>query len=149
MRRGLGDETVEALFRVYESRVPAEADLVCYWFLKAWEALQAGRAKRVGLVATNSIRGGANRIVLEPIAGSNQIFDAWSNEPWTVNGAAVRVWLVNFAERAEPQRRLDGIFVHQINANLSSNVTDLTRRAPDRMRQHIVSRNYKGAPCLK
>ena len=40
MRRGLGDATVETLFKVYEGRVPAEADLVCYWFAKAWEALR-------------------------------------------------------------------------------------------------------------
>ncbi len=93
MRRGLGDATVETLFKVYDGRVPAEADLVCYWFAKAWEALQAGRAKRVGLVATNSIRGGANREVLEPIAEAGAIFEAWSDEPWTVEGAAVRVSL--------------------------------------------------------
>ena len=74
MRSGLGDATVDALFEVYDARIPAEADLVCYWFAKAWEALQAGRAKRVGLVATNSIRGGANRKVLEPIAEAGAIF---------------------------------------------------------------------------
>lgn len=99
LRRGLGDANVEALFRAYDGRVPAEADLVCYWFVRAWDALQAGRAKRVGLVSTNSIRGGANRKVLEPIAEAGAIFDAWSDEPWTVDGAAVRVSLVCFCER--------------------------------------------------
>ena len=74
LRRGLGDATVETLFEAYDGRVPAEADLVCYWFAKAWEALQADRAKRVGLVATNSIRGGANRKVLEPIAEARRDF---------------------------------------------------------------------------
>ena len=102
LRRGLGDENVEALFRVYEGRVPAEADLVCYWFAKAWQALQAGRAKRVGLVSTNSIRGGANRKVLEPIAEAKAIFEAWSDEAWTVDGAAVRVSLVCFQSGAVP-----------------------------------------------
>ena len=96
MRRGLGDATVETLFKLYDGRVPAEADLVCYWFAKAWQAVQAGRAKRVGLVATNSIRGGANRKVLEPIAEAGAIFEAWSDEPWTIDGAAVRVSLVCF-----------------------------------------------------
>ena len=76
LRRGLGDATVEALFQAYVGRVPAEADLVCYWFAKAWAALQAGRATRVGLVSTNSIRGGANRKVLEPIAAAGAIFEA-------------------------------------------------------------------------
>ena len=105
LRRGLGDDNVEALFRVYEGRVPAEADLVCYWFAKAWEALQAGRAKRVGLVSTNSIRGGANRKVLEPIAEAGAIFEAWSDEPWTIDGAAVRVSLVCFSGGSVSSRR--------------------------------------------
>ena len=110
MRTGLGDATVEALFKAYRGRVPAEADLVCYWFAKAWEALQAQRVKRVGLVATNSIRGGANRKALDPIAEANAIFEAWSDEPWTIDGAAVRVSLVlRGAERggeSEWNRRL-------------------------------------------
>jgi hypothetical protein len=54
---GPGDEYVDVLFRVYEDRVSAEADFVCYWFAKAFEAMRAGRVSRVGLVATNSIRG--------------------------------------------------------------------------------------------
>jgi hypothetical protein len=100
MRSGLGDVTVETLFEVFDDRVPAEADLVCYWFAKAWEALQKKRANRVGLVATNSIRGGANRKVLELIAEAGAIFEAWSDEPWTIEGAAVRVSLVCFGTTA-------------------------------------------------
>ena len=107
MRRGLGDETVETLFKVYDGRVPAEADLVCYWFAKAWQALRAKRTKRVGLVATNSIRGGANRKVLEPIAEAGAIFEAWSDEPWMVDGAAVRVSL-GLLRRVGEVARLDG-----------------------------------------
>ena len=76
LRKNLGDDYVETLFRTYEARVPAEADLVCYWFAKAWAAIVAGRASRVGLVSTNSIRGGANRRVLEPIANAGAIFEA-------------------------------------------------------------------------
>ncbi|MCS7269416.1 MAG: hypothetical protein NZ704_15305, partial [Geminicoccaceae bacterium] len=67
LRKGLGDAAVDRLFAVYDGRVPREADLVCYWIAKAGEALLAGRAQRVGLVATNSIRGGANRKVLDRI----------------------------------------------------------------------------------
>jgi type II restriction/modification system DNA methylase subunit YeeA len=97
LRKGLGDDYVETLFAAYDGRVPAEADLVCYWFAKAWEALRTGRAQRAGLVSTNSIRGGANRRVLEPIAQAGAIFEAWSDEPWTIDGAAVRVSIVCFA----------------------------------------------------
>ena len=126
MRRGLGDETVEALFKVYDGRVPAEADLVCYWFAKAWQALQARRAKRVGLVATNSIRGGANRKVLEPIAEANGIFEAWGDEPWMIDGAAVRVSLVCFCSTRE-SANLDGVSAENIPADLSAALSNLPR----------------------
>lgn len=64
MRKGLGDDYVETLFELYEGRVPPEADLVTYWF-EARAQIKAGRTQCVGLVATNSIRGGANRRVLD------------------------------------------------------------------------------------
>ena len=74
IRKELGDEYVDALFRLYEGRVPAFADFVCYWFEKARAQIAAGKAKRVGLLATNSIRGGANRKVLERIKETGDIF---------------------------------------------------------------------------
>jgi type II restriction/modification system DNA methylase subunit YeeA len=43
LRDVLGDNTVDRLFRVYEGRVPAEADLVCYWFAKAFESRKTRR----------------------------------------------------------------------------------------------------------
>ena len=55
----LGEDYVARIFKVYAGRVPAEADLVCYWFVKAGEHVDALRAKRVGFVSTNSIRGKA------------------------------------------------------------------------------------------
>ena len=53
------------MFETYAGRVPAEADLVCYWFEKAGQQIASGKAKRAGLVATNSIRGHANRRALQ------------------------------------------------------------------------------------
>jgi type II restriction/modification system DNA methylase subunit YeeA len=45
MRRGFGDQYLEALFKVFNGVVPAEADLVTYWFEKAREQLtEAGKA---------------------------------------------------------------------------------------------------------
>ena len=98
MRRGLGDEYCRDAVSLYDGRVPAEADLVCYWFAKAWDAIEAGRAKRVGLVATNSIRGGANRKVLEPIAERKRDFRGVERRAVDDRGAAVRVSLVCFGE---------------------------------------------------
>ena len=51
---GPGEDYVSKMFAAWEGRVPSEADLVCYWFVKAGEQVGAGRAKRVGLVAYQS-----------------------------------------------------------------------------------------------
>jgi type II restriction/modification system DNA methylase subunit YeeA len=126
MRNGLGHETVERLFKIYDVRVSHEADLVVYWFEKARAALKAGRAERVGLVATNSIRGGVNRRVLDQIVAENRIFEAWSDEPWVIDGAAVRVSLVCFGVESGPAR-LDGKPAATINADLATGATNITR----------------------
>lgn len=100
-KRGeLGDAYFEALNRVYKNRVPGGADLVTYWFEKARAQIEQGKAKAAGLVATNSIRGGANRKVLERIVSSGAIFEAWSDEEWINQGAAVRVSLVCFGAKS-------------------------------------------------
>ncbi len=118
----LGEEYIRSLFRVYDGRVPREADLVCYWFLKAGERL-SGASKRVGLVATNSIRGGANRKALENATSGGMIFEAWSDEPWVIDGADVRVSLVCFAAAdggAATERRLNGETVDEIYTDLTA-----------------------------
>jgi hypothetical protein len=79
LRANLGDEYVDALFRVYSGRVSHEADLVVYRHEKARAMIQAGRVKRVGLLATQDIRGGANQRVLERIKETGDIFMAWSD----------------------------------------------------------------------
>jgi len=96
MRAELSDEYTRALRRQYDGRVPGGADFVTYWFEKARAQVEAGKTQRVGLVATNSIRGGASRKVLERIVATAPIFEAWSDEEWVNNGAAVRVSLVCF-----------------------------------------------------
>lgn len=127
MRKSLGDEYVDRLFTAYRERVPAEADLVCYWFHKAWTAVADGTLAYARLVATNSIRGGANRIVLDRIVRDGTIFDAWDDEPWAIDGAAVRVALVCFSkEKRSRMVALDGRNVNRINADLTSGDVDLT-----------------------
>ena len=123
LNKYLGKEYVSTLFRVYEGRVPRESDLVCYWFVKAGEQLGRGVSKRVGLVATNSIRGGANRRALESAIDGRPIFEAWSDEPWVIDGAAVRVSLVCFSQADDeltPERRLDGDAVAEIYTDLTA-----------------------------
>ena len=121
----LGEDYVSRIFKVYAGRVPAEADLVCYWFVKAGDHVDALRAKRVGLVSTNSIRGGANRRALQTAIEGLPIFEAWSDEPWVIDGAAVRVSLVCFARPEDgsaltPERRLDGEVVDAVHADLTA-----------------------------
>ena len=119
---GLGEEYVSRLFETWKDRVPHEADLVCYWFVKAGEQIAAGRATRVGLVATNSIRGGANRRALQAAVQGRPIFDAWADEPWVIDGAAVRVSLVCFSDADDqhrPELRMDGEPVDEIYSDLT------------------------------
>jgi hypothetical protein len=132
MRAELGDAYTEALRKAYAGRVPGGADLVCYWFERARAEMAAGRLQRAGLVSTNSIRGGKNREVLDAIVKQTRIFEAWSDEPWVNNGAAVRVSLVAFGESLQTQV-LNGDFVAAINSDLSSQDADLTSalRLPD------------------
>ena len=125
LRANLGDDFVEALFEVYDGRVPREADFVCYWHEKARAMVEAGRASRVGLLATQGIRGGANRRILARIKGSGDIFLAWADEPWVLDGAAVHVSFVGFDDGTEQERSLNGEPVSSINANLTSGI-DLT-----------------------
>ena len=126
MRSGLGNDDVETLFHLYRGRVPPEADLVIYWFEKARAQVASGQTKRVGLVATNSIRGGANRRVLDRIASESCIFEARSDEPWVIEGASVRVSLLCFGA-TDDAPRLDGRPASRINADLTAGDLDLTK----------------------
>ena len=120
--RGLGEDYVARLFDAYRDRVPREADLVAYWFVKAGAQIAVGKSNRVGLVATNSIRGGANRRALASATADRPIYNAWSDEPWVIDGAAVRVSLVCFAEDGSrtPDPMLDGERVDAIHADLTA-----------------------------
>ena len=130
----LGEDYVSRMFANYAGRVPAEADLVCYWFEKAGRQIAAGKATRAGLVATNSIRGGANRRALQAATDNRRIFETWSDEPWVIDGAAVRVSLVCFSRADDDSvagARLDGESVDEIHADLTARRggagVDLTR----------------------
>ena len=67
MRPVLGDEYCDALKQIYTGRLDGLPDLICYWFEQARGEIDAGRTDRAGLIATNSIRGGSNRQVLQRI----------------------------------------------------------------------------------
>ena len=126
LRQNLGDEYVEPLFNLYGGRIPNFSDICCYWFEKARAMLASHQASRCGLLATQGIRGRANRSVLERIKETGDIFAAHSDRPWILEGAAVHVSIVCFDNGSQMERMLDGQMVPVINANLMSGV-DLTK----------------------
>ncbi len=123
---GLGDQYVDDLRDIYGESIPGQSDLVCYWFEKARAHIETGKAKRAGLLATNSIRQGANRTVLERIKTTGNIFMAWSDLPWALDGAAVRISIVGFDNGDENDYTLSGVPVMYINADLQ-NTIDATK----------------------
>ena len=122
MRRELGDPYVDELRAIFSGRIPGQSDLCCYWFEKAREQIEHGDCKRAGLLATQGIRGGANRTVLERIRETGGIFFAESDRNWILAGANVHVSMVGFAlvENCPSPRLLDGMEVTEINPNLTS-----------------------------
>jgi type II restriction/modification system DNA methylase subunit YeeA len=128
MMSTLGAEYTALLRAAYSGRVAGAADLVCYWFEKAGAAIATGTLAHAGLVTTQAIRRGASRVSLDRIANVGTIYNAWSDEPWNVEGAAVRVSLVCFSQKGTALTcRLDGQDVLSINADLTGGDLDLTQ----------------------
>jgi type II restriction/modification system DNA methylase subunit YeeA len=71
---------------------------------------------------------------LERVKATGDIFMAWSDEPWVVEGAAVHVSIVGYDNGAETERTLNSRPVTSINANLTAGI-DLTqaRRLPENL----------------
>jgi len=126
MVRSLGRQYVNDVRKAFD-RLPAFVDLVTYWFEKARGLVADGSVLRLGLVGTNSIAMGTNLSVMTRLAADTHIFEAWSDEEWTVEGADVRVAIV-CAERKEQSTpcRLDAHPVDRIGANLSGSAVTLT-----------------------
>jgi hypothetical protein len=126
LRRGLGNDYVDALYGVFGDRLPGMSDLCAYWHDKARAAIATHAAKRAGLLATQGIRGGRGRRVLERIKESGDIFFARSDDPWVLSGANVHISFVGQDNGSETDREFDGRRVVEINPNLTAGV-DLTR----------------------
>ncbi|MCB0108719.1 MAG: class I SAM-dependent DNA methyltransferase [Caldilineaceae bacterium] len=129
MRSELGDSYVDDLRSLYDSNIPGGVDLVVYWFERSRLFATTNQTVRAGLLATNSIRNGANQTVLQNIKQSGDIFMAWSDRPWILDGAAVRVSMIGFDGGVEITRMLDGQGVDIINADLTTKA-DLTTARP-------------------
>ncbi|WP_066652110.1 MULTISPECIES: class I SAM-dependent DNA methyltransferase [Sphingomonas] len=128
MKRTLGEDSTEQIRAAYGHRLAAFSDLVCYWIEKARGLIAEGRTQRCGFVATKGIAKNANLPVMHRLTEDAQIFYAWQNEPWVVDGAAVRVAIVCFAKKGTVggELLLDGKSVDAINANLTSGLDTTT-----------------------
>jgi len=128
LNRVLRQPYVQTLKRAYDGRVPGGADFVTYWFQKSLEQIATSKGTLAGLVGTQAIRRGASRQVLKQIVENGRIFNAWSDEEWTVEGADVRVSLVCFSETRDGPARLDGQPVSKIAPELfASSEIDLPK----------------------
>ena len=130
MRSELGDKYVDDLRRLYGNRIPGQSDLVCYFFEKARAMIERGEVKRAGLLATQGIRGGANRKVLERIKETGDIFWAQSDREWVLDGATVHVSMVGFDDGHQKEKCVDGQEVSFINTDLSSHANISTEAKP-------------------
>lgn len=119
MREELGSKYTETLRQTFDGRVEGSADFVCYWFEKARASIISGSSQVAGFVSTNSIRNGANRIVLDRIKVDLSITNAWSDEPWVNEGAAVRVSMTMFCKAPDKTGILDGRKVAEITSTLT------------------------------
>jgi hypothetical protein len=132
---GLPDEYVAAMYAAHD--LPRSSDLCCYWFEQARRAIARRPSTRAGLLATQGIRGGDNRTVLDRIKESGDIFMAWSDRDWVLDGANVHVSMVGFDSGAEKERTLDGRTVAAISPDLASGV-DLSQAPALRQNQNVA-----------
>lgn len=94
MRDVLGDGYTVALRATYPE-VPDTVDFVLYWWHKAAEAVRSGRARRFGLITTNSIRQVRQRVVIAHHCNAKKhpikLLWAIPDHPWPEDGADVRI----------------------------------------------------------
>jgi hypothetical protein len=134
----LGNDYVTKLRALFAGRLPGGVDLVTCWFEKARALIDAKKLKRVGLVSTQAIRRGSSRVALDRISTVARIFNAWADEPWVVDGAAVRVSIVCFGtDVSKNEITLNGTRTSEIYADLSGGGVDLTsvERLPENANQ--------------
>ena len=126
MRQQLGDEYVEDLYEIWSGLVPSRADLCAYWFANAARYVVKSDQVRAGLLATQNIRGGDSRPVLDMINDIGQIFFAESDRDWQLDGASVHTSMIGFDNGTETNLTLDGKPVSIIHSNLTSRAANLT-----------------------
>jgi hypothetical protein len=95
VRDALGDGYVDALAQAYPD-MPRNTDFVMFWWRRAADLVRNGRARRFGLITTNSLPQVFNRKVVAAQLEANKslsIIFAIPDHPWYLGGdmAAVRI----------------------------------------------------------
>lgn len=93
MRAALGDGYVQALRQAWPE-VPDSADFVMFWWARAAALVASGKAQRMGLITTNSLRQNFNRRVVQAALDKSTVLTfAVPDHPWvdSAGSAAVRI----------------------------------------------------------
>jgi hypothetical protein len=120
LRRELGDEYVEELFRLHPKN--RAADYVTYWFTHALNVLR--EKERAGFVCTNSIAQNESREASIDllVERGGTITDAWKSYPWP-GEAAVHIGIVNWVMAPfDGIRTLEGKVVSTISPSLTESM---------------------------
>ena len=120
-----GDDYVKALYGLYGKRIPNSSDLCCYWLEKARALIEMVKCSRAGLLATQGVRFQSNRAVMSRIKETGDIFEAYADMNWVLDGATVHISVVCFDDGSEDVRMLNGEVAGRINIDLTRGA-DLT-----------------------
>ena len=131
MRSVLGDDYAAALRTHYRDRVPAAADLCCYWLERGRVALAGGPCSPGRSAGDARVARRRQQEGLAALKQSGDIFFAESDRPWVLDGANVHVSMIGYDAGIETERFLDGKPVAQIHPDLTAltNVT-IAKRLP-------------------
>ena len=130
LRANLGDAYVDTLFRVYDGPGPARGgprDLLA----REGPGDGRGRPDEAGRACSRRRASVAapTGACIERIKASGDLFLAWSDEAWVLDGAAVHISFLGYDDGRQIERVLDGRSVPSINANLTAGL-DLTLARP-------------------
>ena len=92
-----------------------------YWFAMAGARMRRARRAPASSRPTRSAAAPTARSCERALGGDLRIFDAWDDEEWILDGAAVRVSLVCLDwEETETLPRIDGVEVEEIYSDLTA-----------------------------
>ncbi|MCB1745594.1 MAG: class I SAM-dependent DNA methyltransferase, partial [Gammaproteobacteria bacterium] len=133
MRAALGDGYVDAVQAAWPD-IPEATDFVMRWWHHAALLVRAGKARRFGLITTNTLRQTYVRRAVEPhLAGDDplSIVFAIPDHPWvdSSDGAAVRIAMTVGSREAGPGRLMEVEEEHEGNGQSDDIVVRLSEHA--------------------